>query len=156
MKTFKFRFRAVLVLREQVEREAQQRYARAIAVVNGAAGRLAAAEGALASADQARELRLAAGAPAGELEQARQYSVLLTERRNRFTRELNDARQRAETARQQLAAASQRCEALERLRGHQQRRHAYAAARAEQKILDELTGRTHALAQTLAQNHAGL
>ncbi len=152
MKTFKFRLRAVQVLREQAEREAQQRYARALATVTSAATRLQAADAAIASADKARQTRLAAGAPAWELEQARLYSALLEERRNRCVRDLIEARQRAETARRQLAAASQQHEGLKRLRARQQRRHDYAAARAEQKVLDELAGRTPTLAQALARN----
>jgi flagellar export protein FliJ len=148
MKKFQFRLRAVLVLREQAEREAQQRYARTVAAVTGAFGRLQAAGAALASADAARQSRLAAGAPAGELEQARVYGVLLHERRARCVRELEEARQRAEAARRNLAAASRQHEGLARLRDRQQRRHDYNAARAEQKVLDELAGRAPALARS--------
>ena len=62
-------------------------------------------------------------------------------------RELNEARQRAEQAWGLLVTATQRREALERLRRRQLSIHLCQATRTEQKILDELAGRSPGLAE---------
>lgn len=140
MRAFRFRLEAVLTLREQTEREAQQRCARAYTAVENAAGRVRAAEGEIDAAEQAHRARLAASPLAGQLEQLRLYQLFLQERRRQLARELAEARRQADEAGRQLVLATQQREALERLRGRQRRAHDYQTTRAEQRLLDELAG----------------
>lgn len=147
MKPFRFRLQAVLVVREQAERDAQLRYARACAAVESGEGRLRSADAALCASDEMRRAHLAAGSSAGQLEQLRLYAVLLGERRACLVRELTEARLRAEEARGELMFATRRRESLERLRGRQHRAHDYRTARAEQKVLDEIAGQGPTLAE---------
>ena len=141
MKAFGFRLQAILTLREQAEQAAQQRCGRAYAAVETAAARVRAAEAEIEAAAQTHYAQLAAGPRAGQLEQLRAYATVLQHRHRQLTRELAEARQRADEAWRQLLLATQQREALERLRGRQRRAHAYQTARAEQQTLDELVGR---------------
>ena len=147
MKAFQFRLQAVLTLREQAEQTAQQDCARAYAAVTAAATRVRMADEAIAASDQIRRAQLAVGARADQFEQARAFGVLLGELRVGRVRELNEARQRAEQAWGLLVTATQRREALERLRRRQLSIHLCQATRTEQKILDELAGRSPGLAE---------
>jgi flagellar export protein FliJ len=156
VKSFHFRLQAVLTLREQAEHEAQLQCARARAAVESAQARLQSADAAIAAADDLRQTHLATGARASQLEQMRVYSVLLQERRAQVARELAEAHRRAEEARRQLLAATQRREALERLRSRQRRAYDYQAARAEQKLLDEMSGQGTALAEVWRQAFTNL
>lgn len=148
MKAFRFRLQAVLTLREQAERSAQQRCAQAFAAVQLATARLHSADTAIAAADESRRAELAAGMRADRLEQSRAYACLLQDRRVRMVKELTETQHQAEAARQQLLLASQRREALERLRNRQRRLSDYQAARADQKLLDEMSGRGSILTET--------
>ena len=156
MKIFRFRLQAVLTLREQAEHEAQQLCARAYAAVESAEARLRSAEAAIAAADDLRRTHLAAGSRASQLEQLRIYAVLLQDRRAQIARELTEARRRAEEARRRLLAATQQRETLERLRNRQRRAHDYQAARAEQKLLDEMAGQGPTLAEVWRQAFSNL
>lgn len=147
MKAFRFPLQAVLTLREQDEQTAQQRCAAAYAAVKAAAASLRAVDAAIAAAEDSRRCQLVAGTTGDRLEQARRYTTLLSERRSRLGHELAEACRLAEEAWRQLIAATQRREALERLRGRQRRLHDYHAARAEQKLLDEIAGRGPSLAE---------
>jgi len=146
MRTFRFRLEAVLTLREQVERAAQQRYGQAVAAAEAAAVQKRSVEAEIAAADEFRAGRLTRGLPATELEQMRGYRQALDQRLAERNRELEDARQRAEEARRVLVAATRQREALERLRDHQRRLYDYEAARADQKVLDEMSRRGPTLA----------
>lgn len=146
MKAFQFRLQAVLALREQAEQVAQQSCARAYAAVADAAARARAADEAVAASDESRRAQLAAGACAEPIEQLRAFGVRLSERRVGRVRELTDARVRADEACRLLVIATQRRETLERLRHQQRSVHSYQAARAEQKILDEVAGHGRTLA----------
>jgi len=148
MKSFQFRLQAVLTVREQAEQSAQQRCARAYETVEAAAGRLRSAEAAIVAVDELRGRELAAGARADRIEQLRNYTVLLHERRTVLVRELTEARRQAEAAQRQLLFATRQRETLERLRQRQRRKHDYAAAQTEQKILDDLAGRPAILLDT--------
>jgi len=145
MKTFRFRLQAVLVLREQSEQAAQQRCAQAYAAVEDAARQVRSAEVEIDAAEQAHRVQLVNGPRASQLEQLRLYAGLLHDRRRQLSRELAEARRRADDARRQLLLATQQRETLERLQGRQRRIHDYQNARAEQHSLDELVGRGPAL-----------
>ena len=147
MKAFQFRLQAVLTLREQAEKAAQQSCARAYTAVAAAAERVRVAEEAIAACDESRRALLAAGARADQFEQLRAFGVLLGERRSGRVLELAEARRRAEEARRLLVIATQRREALERLCSRQRTVQIYQAARVEQKTLDELAGRGPRLAE---------
>ena len=146
MKGFQFRLQAVLTLREQDEQVAQQNCARAYAAVAAASARLRGAEEAIATLDESRRAQLAASTRADLIEHLRAFGVLLEERRAGQVLELEEARRRAEEAWRLLIIATQRREALERLRRRQRIVHVAQAARVEQKILDELAGRGSRLA----------
>ena len=141
MKAFRFQLQAVLTLRGRAEQAAQQRCAQVYAAVERAAVRLRFADSAIAASDEMRRTQLVAGARAHRVEQLRSHSVLLQERRTRLALELAEAQQQAEEAGRLLTVATQRREALDRLRSRQRRVHDYQAGRAEQKLLDELSGR---------------
>ena len=146
MKAFRFRLQVVLTLREEAEQTAQQLCARAFMGLQQATGRLRSAEAAIAASDQRRRDRLEAGARADELEQGRLYSALLEERRIQIAREAARAQQQLEEARNKLLLATRQREIIERLRDRQRRVYDYQAARAEQKLLDELSRRAPILA----------
>jgi flagellar export protein FliJ len=156
MKAFQFRLQAVLTLREQAEQAAQQSCALAYAAVGAASARLRAADEAIVVSDESRRAQLSAGARADQIEQLRVFSVLLGERRAGRIRELNEAQQRAREAWSLLVTATQRREALERLRLGQRSVHTYQAARAEQKLLDELAGHSRPLAATWRETGANV
>ena len=141
MKGFQFRLQAVLTLREQAEQSAQQSCAHAYAAVAAAAARARLADEAMAASDESRRAQLAAGARADQIEQWRAFGVRLGEQRTARSRELAEARKRAEEAWSLLVIATQRREALERLRRRQRLLHSSQAAREEQKMLDEMSGR---------------
>ena len=147
MKAFRFRLQAVLTLREQAEQAAEQRCAQAYVEVENATARVRSVEAEIDATEQAHRAQLAVGPRASQLEQLRLYTGLLDERRLHLARELTDARRRAEEARAQLLLATQKREALERLRGRQRRAHDYDSARAEQRTLDELASRAQGLSQ---------
>jgi flagellar FliJ protein len=151
MKAFVFRLQVVMTLREEAEQVAQQLCARAFLGLEQATGRLRSAEAAIAADDQRRRARLAAGLRAAELEQSRLYSALLEERRTQTAREAARARQQMEEARHKLLLATRQREVLERLRDRQRRVYDYQAARAEQKLLDELSQRAPILAGSRRQ-----
>jgi flagellar export protein FliJ len=141
MKPFRFSLQAVLTVREQAEQSAQLRCLHAFASVEWAAGRLKSAEAALTTAESMRGAHLAGGGLALEFEHLRLYSDLLLDRRNLVAGELEEFRRLADQARQDLVGATQRREALERLRSRKRRLHNYKIARSEQQLLDELVGR---------------
>lgn len=147
MKAFQFRLQAVLTLREQAEQAAQQSCALAYAAVSTAATRVQVVEAAIAASDESRRVQLTAGTRADQLEQLRTFAVLLAEQQIGRMRELTKARLEAEAAWSFLLLATQRREALERLRQRQQSLHAHEAARTEQKNLDELAGHGRTLAE---------
>lgn len=156
MKSFRYRLQAVLTVREQAEREAQLRFARACAQAQSAEKRLRSAEEALAASDKIRRERLGTGSSGGELEQLRLHAALLAELRQRSAGEVAEARQKLEATRQQLASATKAREALVRLRDRQRRAHEYASVRAEQKVMDELAGQGPRLGATEAITEASV
>ncbi len=154
MKGFQFRLQAVLTLREQAEQNAQQNCARAYAVVAAAAACARLAEEAMAASDESRRAQLAAGARADQIEQWRAFGVRLGEQQAARARELAEARGRAEETWRLLLIATQRREALERLRRRQRLLHTSQAAREEQKVLDEMSGRGPRLAEAWRESAA--
>jgi flagellar FliJ protein len=141
MKHFRFRLESVLRLREQAEEAARERCAKANGAVESAAARLRAAEAAIAASDETRRDVLGRGVRVDEIEKLRLHGVLLRERRLVAARELEDRKREAEVARRELLQATQQRETLDKLRDRQRHVYAYEAARAEQKLLDELAGR---------------
>ncbi len=139
MKAFRFRLEVVLTLRQEAEQAARRVCARVFADLDRATGRLRAAEAALAADDQRRRARLASPLRAADLDQDRLFSALLDERRAAAAREAARVQDQLEAARQKLLLATRDREILERLRERQRRAYDYQAARAEQKILDELS-----------------
>jgi flagellar FliJ protein len=139
MKAFRFRLEVVLTLRQEAEQVARRLCARVFAALEQANGRLRSAEAAIAADDQRRRARLAGPLRAVDLEQSRRYGALLEEHRALAVREVACAQEQLEAARQKLLLATREREILERLRERQRRAYDYQAARAEQKLLDELS-----------------
>ena len=154
MKAFRFSLEAILTLREQAEKAVQVRCAQAYAAERRAADNLREAEAALATAEQAQTVLLQKGCAAAQVEQLRSYSLFLEARRLEFMRAHEESKKRAVDAQAQLITATQKREALERLKNRQRIAHSYNAARLEQLTLDELTGGgalTENLARTFQQ-----
>ena len=90
---------------------------------------------------------MTAGTRADQLEQLRTFAERLGDQRAGRVCELAKARLAAEAAWSCLLLATQRREALERLRHRQHSLHAHEAARTDQKNLDELAGHSRTLAE---------
>ena len=145
MKAFRFQLEAVLTLREQAEQAAQQQCARALATLESAKLRVQVAETRMAAHEELYRQQMASGTRADWLEQWRGYALSLRERRAQVGRELALAQEQFDAASRRLVLATQRREALERLREHKRRLHQYHVAQLEQKLLDDSVGRTPAL-----------
>ena len=142
MKTFRFRLHAVLTLREEAEQQALNAYAQRLRETRTALQNLQAADDAVASEEELVRTRLQEGVTAYLIEELRAYGIVLKERRETARKELVSAQQQAEAARQNVLKASRDRKALEKLRSRQRLAHAHFWARAEQKELDEIAGRS--------------
>lgn len=142
MKSFRFPLEAVLTLREEREQTAQRNVARALAVVAAIQTSLGSLERELHGLGSELQRRLARGVPACELGQLGSYQVVLTERRTRLQQDLRVADEAVQQARAELVRATQDRQALENYRTRLRRAHDANQARAEQKLLDDLAGRT--------------
>ena len=151
MKAFRFSLQAILTLREEREQEAQRLYARLLRAVEAVNAELAAVGRLFMSLATEQQARLRTGLPADELERFGQYRVVLHERQVRLQAELARAQQAAEAARGALVKATQDRQALEQYRQKLRRIFEYGLARDEQKLLDDLAGRTAARAAAWRQ-----
>lgn len=145
MKAFRFPLQAVLTLREEKEQEAQRAVARALNLVAAIQSRLAEVSRELESLGAEIKGRMGGGVEARQLEQWGNYRLLLTERRSRLEQDLAVAEQGVQRARTVLLSATQDRQALENYRTKVHRMHDYQQARAEQKLLDDLAGRSSIL-----------
>jgi flagellar FliJ protein len=151
MKAFRFSLQAILTLREEREREAQRHYARMLRAVEAVQSDLAGVQQHLTTLAAEQQARLRTGLPANELERLGHYRVVLEERRIRLQQELVRAQQAADLAQASLIKATQAREALENYRQKLHRAYDYTLARDEQKLLDDLAGRTSTFASAWRQ-----
>jgi flagellar export protein FliJ len=138
MRRFRFKLEAVRELREQAETSAKEALARELALGQARERELADATARLADARRTCVVAPDAPVDAADLRTRRDY----IERREleRAVAALNAKTQaeRIEAGRRVLALAAREREAVERLRRWQERDHARAAERAEQRILEDI------------------
>ena len=142
MRRFRFKLEAVRELREQAETSAQEALARELALGRERERELAQATARLTAARDACSV----GA-----DQSIDPASLRTRQGYLERRELEQAvaalnaetqAERIEAGRRVLTLAAQEREAVERLRRWQERNHAKAAERAEERLLDDIAVRT--------------
>jgi flagellar export protein FliJ len=138
MKAFNFPLESLRTLRKQRERAAQQRYARALTVCDGAARVLQLAEEELKTGHAMLVGELEAGTTASRILQLRTWCTVLEIRRQECTAALAEAKRAATDALRLLTAAAREREALDRFheKAHTQWQRAFQAD--EQKMFDEL------------------
>lgn len=151
MKAFRFSLQAILTLREEKEQEAQRQYALKLRAVEALEAELAAVGQRLAALAAEQATRLQTGLPASELEGLGRYCVVLEERLTQLRLELARAQHVAEQARLALVKATQDRQALEKYRQKLHRAYDYTQACNEQKLLDDLAGRSPTLTGTWRQ-----
>jgi flagellar export protein FliJ len=145
MKDFRFSLQAVLSLREESEKDAQRRYAAALAESDKALARLHAARAEVQSCWALWRNAASGCAFAADLERARMYCVLLDERQKRLEKEWKAAQLAAEQASRQLLVATQKKQVIEKLRTRKRMAHQAQVTRMEQKQQDELASRSLSL-----------
>ena len=138
MKSFRFALESLRVLRQQKERVAQQQYVRALNVCNQAVLRLEQAVAELQVGWKLLGHELDKGITAGRLAGLRDWCQALETRRNERRITLEEARQAARLAHQEMTAATCNREALDRFRNKLRRMHEREVQREEQKYFDEI------------------
>jgi flagellar export protein FliJ len=139
-------------LRKQRERTAQQRYARALVLCDGAARVLQLAEDELKSGHTMLVDELEAGATAARIINLRTWCTVLEIRRNECAASLAEARRDAADAFRLMTAAAREREALDRFHDKSQHLWQRAFHADEQKMFDELAVQRQA-APSLGKNH---
>jgi len=138
MKAFNFPLESLRTLRKQRERMAQQRYARALVLCDGAQRVLQLAEGELRAGQDILTAELKAGATACRIINLRAWCSILETRRNECATALAEARRSAEEAFKLMTAAVREREALDRFHEKSQHQWQRAFMAEEQKMFDEL------------------
>lgn len=138
MRAFRFPLASLRTLRQQRERTAQQRYARALVVCDGAGRVLQLAEEELRAGHTLLVGELKAGAAAGRIVSLRTWCAVLEIRRNECAAALAEARRHADDTFRLMTAAVREREALDRF--HDKAQHLWQRAfhADEQKLFDEL------------------
>ena len=144
MKAFKFTLEAVRTLRARQEKNALEQYGKAVQTRAQAVAFLGKVQGELEQIFQAR-MDLADGAPAGRLAHLEQWSAAVAAREKECLQNVQLANLRVETKWQELIAARQDREIVEKYLDRQRERYDRALDREEQKALDELAGRPGAV-----------
>jgi flagellar export protein FliJ len=138
MKAFNFPLESLRTLRKQRERAAQQRYARALTVCDGAARVLQLAEEELKTGHAMLVGELEAGTTASRILQLRTWCTVLEIRRNECSAAFAEAKRNANDAFRLMTAAAREREALDRF--HEKARTLWQREfhADEQKMFDEL------------------
>jgi flagellar export protein FliJ len=138
MKRFTFPLESVRVLRQQKERAAQQRYARALGACNKAESQLQNAFLELEAGWNSLAGELAASASAGRLVHLRTWCTVLEIRWHERKAALAEARRVAEIAFQEMTAAMRDRDGLDRFHDKARLMHDLEVQREEQKNFDEM------------------
>jgi flagellar export protein FliJ len=138
MTRFKFPLESLRVLREQKERAAQQRYARALMVCSKAENQLQSALVELEAGWNSTSRELAAGVAITRFANLRTWCMLLEIRWNERKAALAEARRIAELAFQEMISATRDREGLDRFHDKARRAHEHEMLREEQKNFDEM------------------
>lgn len=138
MKAFRFPLQPLRIIREQKEREAQQRYAATLRACEDAAARVEEASVELTACWKALRDHMATGVAATDLLRARAWCNVIELRMKERTGALEAARHAVDAMWQEMMRTTRDREALENF--HDKRRLAYdrEVQRHEQKELDEL------------------
>ena len=138
MKAFRFPLQPLRIIREQKEREAQQRYAATLRACEEAAAKVEAASVELTACWKTLSDHLASGVAATELLRARAWCNVLELRMKERTGALETARHAVDAMWQEMMVATRDRKSLDRF--HDKRRRAYDrdTQREQQKELDEL------------------
>jgi flagellar export protein FliJ len=138
MKSFSFPLESLRTLRQQRERAAQQRYARALVLCNGAARVLQLAQDELNAGHALFMREIETGTTASRLVNLRTWCTVLEIRRNECAASLAETRRAANDAFRLMTAAAREREALDRFHDKSQRLWQRAFQADEQKMFDEL------------------
>jgi flagellar export protein FliJ len=138
MKRFTFPLEPLRVLRQQKERVAQQRYARALDACNQAEAQLNAAVAELAAGWSTFARDLAGGVTAGRLANARTWCTVLEIRRHECRAAVAEARRAAEQVFQEMLVATREREGLDRFYDKARSAYEHEVLVEEQKNFDEL------------------
>lgn len=128
---------SIQLLRQQKERDAQQRLAKAMSACEEAAFQLQEASDALAAGWTSLCEELSVGAAATRLMRTRAWCSILELRQQDRAAALQSARQAMNAAWREIALAKRDREALDRYHDKCRRAHDYEAQREEQKRLDD-------------------
>jgi flagellar export protein FliJ len=138
MKAFSFPLESIRLLRQQRERAAQQRYARALAVCENAERKLGAANEELAAGYKLLAEELGHSSTINRLTQIRTWCAVLQMRFHECEAAVVEARRAAGEAFNFLCAATRDRETLDRFHEKSRRAWQRLCQQAEQKMLDEL------------------
>ena len=138
MKRFQFPLEPLRVLREQNERAAQQRHARALAACDAAEAQLQNAIKKLTEGLNSLTQELSAGASAGQIMSLRTWCLVLEIQKHERAAALMDARSIAENTFRAMLAAMRDREGLDIFRDKSRRAHELEFRREEQKNFDEM------------------
>jgi len=138
MKSFSFPLESLRTLRKQRESAAQQRYARALTLCDGAARLLALANGELTAGQEMLAGELVRGTTASRILQLRTWCTVLEIRCHECQAKLTEARRAAAEAFELLTAAAREREALDKFHEKSQRLWQRECQQEEQKVFDEL------------------
>jgi len=138
MKPFRFSLQSIRVLREQRERDAQQRFGKAMRICEEAAFQLQQASDELAAGWDSLCRELAAGVAAMKLLKVRAWCNVLEQRQKDRRARMLVARREMDEAWRDMMLATRDREALDRYHDKLRRKYDGAVQREEQKLLDEL------------------
>ena len=138
MKAFNFPLESLRTLRKQREQAAQQRYARALVLCDGAARVLQLAEEELSAGQAILTGELQCGATASRIVHLQLWCKVLEIRRNECEAAAAEAKRDANDAFQLLTAAAREREAMDRFHDKSQAVWQRAFQTEEQKMFDEL------------------
>lgn len=138
MKPFRFSLEAVATTRRRLEQVALENYAQALLQKQSALAQLEAAQQKLDAAWLKLRQSLTSGTAAAKVKHLRDASRFLEEERTQREAVLTQAERGVSQALQQMLAARQQREAVEKFRGRQRASYDRDVQRDTQKFLDEL------------------
>jgi flagellar export protein FliJ len=139
MKPFRYKLRAVAMLRERHEHDSLDRYAQALAQRAQALVRLESAERDLSAARFELQERVAGGCAAHVINGLQIHCETMNQRRARCASEVQSAERAVNQRLAEMLAARREREAVEKHHQRSRDEHRRAGQREEQKWLDDLT-----------------
>jgi flagellar export protein FliJ len=141
MKAFKFTLEAVRALRQRQEQKALEQYAQMLSARQQAIARLETVNQELNAVWRELRGKFEHGCAAAEAAQANDFQQSLIRRRDECAVALGTAERRVNAALQQMLAARQQREMVDKFFEKQKSAHQRDQLRNEQKLLDDLAGR---------------